>query len=627
MSAMGDWGWAGTVAEFLATPVERWSASLAEHHLRLMGCDPAGTQVAAWRDEHAAMTSVLRAAIVADPSAQQWGISFEYELPLEGGRRPDVVVLAGRAVVVLEFKSAGRPTVSDLDQVAGYARDLADYHQATHDRTVVPLLVLTGAALGYAETAEGVTVCAPDAITPYLLDASEPGDPAIREWLDSAYEPLPTLVEAARRIFRDEPLPHVKTALSVGIPETVELLGRLVDGAAAEGRRIMAFVTGVPGAGKTLVGLRLVYERSVDHGRATFLSGNGPLVDVLQDALASRVFVRDLHAYIKTHALNQRPKPPNEHVVVFDEAQRAWDKHFMNAKRRVMASEPELLVQIGERMEQWAALVGLVGEGQEIYSGEEGGMEQWAEAVRPPSATEDWTVYVPPKLEDVFEGTVVETHERLDLTVSLRTKRAKELHEWVRLVLTGSLALAARQARRIPAAGYPMYVTRDLEDAKAYARERYVDEPTKRYGLICSSQAKNLVHHGIDNDFQATKQLKIGRWFNAPSDDPSSCCALSAPATEFQCQGLELDLPIVCWGSDYRYEHARWTLHPKRRKYPLADPEQLLTNTYRVLLTRGREGLVVWVPPDAAMDETETALLAAGLRPLVLDELQAVASG
>jgi DUF2075 family protein len=254
-------------------------------------------------------------------------------------------------------------------------------------------------------------------------------------------------------------------------------------------------------------------------------------------------------------------------------------------------------------------------------------MEQWADAVRPPNASHAWAVHVPPKLRHLFDSANVKTHERLDLTTSLRTKRAHELHEWVRLLLTGSLALAARQAQRIPVAGYPMYVTRDLDEAKTYVRERYLDEPTKRYGLICSSQAKNLPHHGIDNGFQETKRLKVGRWFNAETNDPSSCCALTAAVTEFQCQGLELDLPIVCWGSDYRWEHGRWALHPKRRRYPLDDPAQLLTNTYRVLLTRGREGLVVWVPPDAAMDETETALLAAGLRPLVLESLEVAASG
>jgi hypothetical protein len=597
--------------------------SLEEHHRELLGLNPSGSQVTAWRTEHAIMTGALRAACATEPeAAPQWGVVYEYELPLEGGRRPDVVVLAGRAVVVLEFKTARRPNVSDVDQVAGYARDLADYQAATHDRPVTAVLVLTEAPLGFGDSVDEVLCCGPDALAPYVLAAHEEGEAHLAEWLDADYAPLPTLVEAARRIFRDEPLPHVKTAQSAGIPETVELLGQIVDDAAAAGTRCMAFVTGVPGAGKTLVGLRLVYERTETHGRATFLSGNGPLVAVLQDVLGNKAFVRDLHAFIRTYALSSRRTTPAEHVVVFDEAQRAWDADFMEAKKGVAQSEPDLLVQIGERVADWVALVGLVGEGQQIFSGEEGGMEQWAAAVRSENAALPWQVHCPPKLEDTFEDLDVQTHDRLDLTVSLRTKRAEELHEWVRLLLQGSPALAARQAARIPMLGYPMYVTRDLEDAKVYARARYASEPTKQYGLLASSQANNLAVHEVDNTFQATKQLKVHRWFNAPRDDPLSCCALVAPATEFQCQGLELDLPIICWGDDFVRDGDEWKLRPRRRKFVLEDPEQLLTNVYRVLLTRGREGVVVWVPPVPFLDQTEEALLAAGLRPLVVEDVE-----
>jgi hypothetical protein len=212
--------------------------------------------------------------------------------------------------------------------------------------------------------------------------------------------PLPTLVDAARRIFRNEPLPHVHTAESAGIPETVELLGRIADENARTGGRALAFVTGVPGAGKTLVGLRLVYDRSELHGSATFLSGNGPLVKVLQDALQSRVFVRDLHAFIKTYALNQRRRDPDEHIVVFDEAQRAWDARYMFAKKKVQASEPQLLLGIGERIADWAFLVGLVGEGQEIHGGEESGMAQWAEAAEGSEAK--WVIHCPPRIAHEF---------------------------------------------------------------------------------------------------------------------------------------------------------------------------------------------------------------------------------
>jgi DUF2075 family protein len=591
--------------------------ALERHHHHLWGAGPAQSQRQAWRDEYAAMQDALRSCARTLPGeAPHWGIVFEYELPLEGGRRPDVVVLAGRALVVLEFKSMALPAQADVDQVSAYARDLIDYHRASHELVPYAVLVLTGAAPGFARSYEDVVLTAPDGIERYLFDAREPGHIDLDGWLSAPYHPLPTLVEAARRIFQHEPLPHVKRALAAGVPETVELLGELVDRASSEQHRLLAMVTGVPGAGKTLVGLRLVYERSTVDERATFLSGNGPLVAVLQDALRSRVFVRDLHAFIRTYAMNSRVRVPDEHVIVFDEAQRAWDRNYMTTNRQVASSEPQLLVDIGEKIRDWAALVGLVGEGQEIHSGEEAGLDQWREAASPPHAKERWVVHCPPKLVDMFAGLPVETHDRLDLTVSLRSRRAERLHDWVQLLLNASIPLAARQATRIQAEAYPMYVTRDFDEAKEYVRRRFVDENGKRYGLLASSHAKQLRKFGVDNGYQATSRMNIAKWYNAPPDDPKSSCALAQPVTEFGCQGLELDLPIVCWGEDLRWQHGAWLLTPIRRRYPQDNPEQLLRNTYRVLLTRGRDGVVVFVPPIKLLDETEHILLAAGLKPI-----------
>jgi hypothetical protein len=610
-------GWAGTAAELLTTPRDVWLAALDAHCRELWGMGPAGTQRQAWVDEHAAMTAALRSCCEALPDeAPHWGVVFEYELPLEGGRRPDVVVLAGRTLVVLEFKSSVLPSQSEVDQLRGYVRDLGDYHAASHDLPAVGILVLTGAAPGWAKPYGDTILAAPEALDRYLFEHRTEGRVDLDAWLHAPYSPLPTLVEAARRIFRHEPLPHVTTALSVGIPQTVELLGRLCEQAHEHGGRLMAFVTGVPGAGKTLVGLRLVYERSETLGRATFLSGNGPLVAVLQDALRSRVFVRDIHAFIRTHAISSRRRVPEEHVIVFDEAQRAWDRRYMHTKRGVEASEPELLVGIGERIPGWSALVGLVGEGQEIHSGEEAGVDQWRLALDSEHAQDHWTIHCPPKLAEVFDGHPTHTHDELDLTVSLRSRRARDLHQWVGLLLEGSIALAARVAVRVQDAGFPMWLTRDLDEARDYARGRYVEEPGKRFGLVASSHAKVLARFGVDNGYMATSRMNIARWFNAPPDDPLASNALTQPVTEFGCQGLELDLPVVCWGEDFRWHHGAWDLTPIRRRYRQDDPEQLLRNAYRVLLTRGRDGVIVWIPPLPLLDETETILLAAGVRPI-----------
>jgi len=570
------------------------------------------------------MRGALRACADAEPEVlDSWSVVFEFELPCEGGRRPDVVVLAGSSVVVIEFKSTAAPTIAHLDQVRGYARDLGDYHRATHGRVVQPVLVCGGAAPGFARVIDEVVVCEPGELHRYLYDVAGEGFIDLAAWLDAPYEPLPTLVEAARRIFRHEPLPHVKSALSAGVPETVELLGKLCEEAEAEGLRIFALVAGVPGSGKTLVGLRLVYERTQALGRATFLSGNGPLVAVLQDALGSTVFVRDLHRFVRTYGINRRT--PTEHVIVFDEAQRAWDAGYMLAQRSVKASEPELLISAAERIPVWASLVGLVGEGQEIHSGEEGGIEKWRAALSP-----GWRIHCPPRLAPGFPGLPVTTHERLDLTLTLRSRRAQDLHDWVRLLLEGSIPLAARLAIRVHRQGFAMYVTRDLDQAKDYARALYEEAPTRTYGLLASSHATSLPQWGVDNSYLATSRMNVAKWFNAPRGDPRSCTALSRPVTEFGCQGLELDLPIVCWGEDLAWESGAWQVRPVRRRYPLKDPETVVRNVYRVLLTRGRDGLVVWIPPASSLDETEHILLAAGLRPLpevVAEALEQGASG
>ena len=242
------------------------------------------------------------------------------------------------------------------------------------------------------------------------------------------------------------------------------LIVRLTREAESKKERLLILVTGVPGSGKTLVGLRLVYEQSGVESKGTFLSGNGPLVLVLQDALKSKVFVRDLHAYIKTYGIQDRI--PLEPIVVFDEAQRAWDGAYMKEKKNVSRSEPELLIEAARKIAGWSALVGLVGDGQEIHSGEEGGMSQWRDALSAQPDTASWVVHCAPRLADEFEGLLVQTHRELDLTVPLRSRRAGELHEWVSHVLAGSLELASQLAFRMDHDVYPIYVTRDLEEAR-----------------------------------------------------------------------------------------------------------------------------------------------------------------
>ena len=454
-----------------------------------------------------------------------------------------------------------------------------------------------------------VTVCGRAGLAQVLNDYRGEGVIDFESWLRAPYAPLPSLVSAARRIFQDEHLPHVRRALAASVPETVALVDRLSADAKRQRLRRLIFLTGVPGAGKTLVGLRVVYERAEAKAGSTFLSGNGPLVKVLQDALHSTVFVRDLHKFITGFGMTDRV--PEQQLIVFDEAQRAWDSQYMLEKKHINHSEPELLLSIGERLPDWVTLVGLVGTGQSIYSGEEGGMALWREALDRVD-TNSWEIFCPPTILDHFADVAPHVSPALELVVPLRSRQAEQLAEWVDLLLRGKLGAAEAIAESLRQADFPVYVTRDLEAAKEYARTRYEGEPDPRYGLLATSHARNLERHGVDNSWLATSRMNVPKWFNAPPADPKSCCALNQPVTEFDCQGLEIDLPIVCWGDDAIWQQDGWVLRPRRRKYPIERPEELLVNSYRVLLTRGRDGLVIWVPPERELDETAEALAIVG---------------
>ena len=502
-------GWAGSAAEFFELSEADFRASLIAHYRRLGG-QPARAQLDAWTDERVIVRDALSELRDRAGAVDQWRLVFEYELPLEGGRRPDLVILAGQAIIVIEFKEARHLPVAFFDQVAAYARDLGDYHAASHGRAIHAILAPASDSAG-GRSRPGVTLARPAELADAIASVADDGPaPDLAAWLASPYAPLPTLVAAARRIFEHKPLPHVRRALSAGIPQTVDLVHGLITAARDRQLRRLVLVAGVPGAGKTLVGLRVVYEHAEQDAPASFLSGNGPLVEVLQNALESRVFVKDLHAYIRRYGINGTP--PEHNVVVFDEAQRAWDADYMALKRNLERSEPELLIAAGGRMPRWSTMVGLVGDGQEIYTGEEGGLQQCVDAIRADGGA--WEVHCPPRLASTFAGLDVTVHDGLDLTVSLRSRRAEYLHDWVAKLLAGDLDGAATLATEIHGDGFPLRLTRDPQTARAYARDRYVDEPDRLYGFLASSQAKNLAGLGLDNTFQATKRVKIARWFN-----------------------------------------------------------------------------------------------------------------
>jgi hypothetical protein len=463
-----------------------------------------------------------------------------------------------------------------------------------------------------SEIRDVVRIVSPDMLAP-ILDEFADADPVdLSDWLEGDYAPLPTLITAAKLIFNNERLPAIKRAESYGVANAVLRLKEIARLTEQNSERSLVFVSGVPGAGKTLVGLQFVYDKSDQDSQAIFLSGNGPLVEVLRDALKSKAFVSDLHAFIKSYGTTS--KIPKQHIIVFDEAQRAWDSSHMMLKKAIPASEPELLVNIGEKVSGWASLVGLIGHGQEIHTGEEAGIKGWADALSSIHAKSDWKVYAPPRFANSFPKENVQTFAELDLDRTLRSKQAEQLHSWVQNLLDGDFSNASKFSQQIWFQNFPIYITRNIEEAKSYVTTRFAGESTKRYGILASSKDRVLPEYGIKNGFQDTKLVKNAKWYNEDLGTKGSCCNMEEVVTEFGCQGLELDMAIVAWGNDFLWSGEEWEMRKMRTRIPQNDPHQLRMNSYRVLLTRSREGVIIFIPPKPEFDKTEHALLASGAR-------------
>lgn len=603
--------------------------------------DASKEQIRAWDDSIPLLQDEVREICDTDESAPKYTAILEYELPLES-RRPDVILLVRGAVVVLELKGKTSPSQADLDQAAAYARDLKCYHRACDGRPVHAIVVPTRAN-GYAGVRDGVHVAAPDALD-RLLQQLQPewtaGWLSAEEFLaETAYRPLPTLVKAARELFESRTLRKVWRGSAPTEP-AVDHIRQIVHEAARTRTRRLVLVSGVPGAGKTLVGLRVAHADYLDDlaveraggmptAPAVFLSGNRPLVEVLQYELRNAggggsTFVRNVKEYVARYSGRHHLVPP-EHVLIFDEAQRAWDRDRVAATHEVEApkSEPEHFIEFAERIPEWCVVIGLIGTGQEIHTGEEAGLGQWRDAVvgcRQPSA---WSVHVPPQMTEVFSGSDVSVHSNdcLSLDTEIRFHLATDIHEFVaKLLAHGDQAgECSRIAHGLLAGGYRLHVTRELDTAKAYLRERYRDAPEARFGIVASSRDKALVKLGVPNDFQARRRLKVGPWFSEGESHERSCRHLREVVTEFEVQGLELDAALLAWGTDLVRTDGRWSISRAagfQRGANVKDPFQLRVNAYRVLLTRGRDANIVYVPAIAELDDTYDYLCRAGFRPL-----------
>lgn len=613
-------GWYGDFAALLRSN----PTSLASH-LADAFATRGHQQFEAWASSLGVLCAAATACVAALPPAADFAAILEYQLPRDE-RRPDAILLENGTVVVIEFKESESPTRAAEDQVRAYARDLRCYHSSCHDRRVVPILVPLGYR-GPAYERDGVTVSPADELAAQILDLTPRGPlrrPDAAAWLDGRYDPLPGIAHAARALFHREPLPRIRRADAAGIPEVHARLLELARSTAAQSGRTLVLLSGAPGAGKTLVGLQLVHSAEVDalvrgdRGRAgaAFLSGNDPLVDVLQTALKSRDFVQPLKGFLVEYVGHPDRAPP-EHVIVFDEAQRAWDERKVRHKHRGALgedSEPELLLRVAERVPGWSLVVALLGEGQEIHRGEEGGLALWSEALR---TRGQWQVVAPPGLAAPFfaEGARVTVDARLHLDTTLRAHDVGALHRWVGALLASDLASASAIAPEL--GGFDLYVTRDLDAARRYVRERYGGRSDRRWGLLASSCAENL-----RGELRRLKEdgvgASYGRWYEGTPRGANFCCSLETAVSEFGCQGLELDYAVVCWGDDLSWSERRWAQQGGKKRLGVKDYQRLRLNAYRVLLTRGRDGMCIYVPRSPDLDGVEDALRAAGVAPLTL---------
>jgi hypothetical protein len=585
-------------------------------------------QIRAWQ----AQIMLLQRVLIDFP---HWHILFEYPL-LRLGRRIDVVVLTNRAIFVIEFKvgEVSFPAAA-CRQVEDYALDLFDFHVGSRNHPIVPVLVATEAR---------IVSCAPPliwhGIAPVMqanaktlgnlladVDAAilHPAmvlNPAV--WEQAPYRPVPTIVEAATMLYRKHGVADIAAARAdIGnLTHTTTIIHNEIAAAKAGGHHMILFVTGIPGAGKTLCGLNAVFHAGQE---AAFLTGNLPLVHVLREALARDAAKGDTSLRLARHRVEsavqpllgflrdnvQRADPPHEHVIVFDEAQRAWDAAFGRRKFGLDDSEAALFLDIMRRHQDWSVIVALVGSGQEINTGE-AGLASWGTAL---AARPEWCIAGPPDVIGAHDPArclfPVKPHAMtieaaLHLDVSVRQIRSPAAAAWIDAVLTGDAGGAAMIARQ--AGGVPFRLTRSPTIMRNELRR--LARGTRRAGLVCSADAKRLRAEGLSPDFPHLDQDAVANWFLNRWPDVRASDALEMPATQYACQGLELDYVGVCWGGDLlrHPERIAWQARKfkgtKWQEIRRAEAVNWQVNTYRVLLTRARYETIIFVPNGDSGDIT-----------------------
>lgn len=601
------------------------------------------TQLLAWEYQIDILKSTLK-----DFSGNLY---FEFSIP-RMGKRVDCLLIIKNIVFVIEFKVGEKEFINqNIEQVWDYALDLKNFHKPSHELILVPILIATDAENSFIEIS--TTSHNDNLINPIktnqqdlkktlntVIDFFEDDnsiDPT--DYVTGSYSPTPTIIEAATKLYNNHNVEEItrSDADAINLKATTQYISETIDYAKENNLKVICFVTGVPGAGKTLVGLKVATEHLDKEKGSTsvFLSGNKPLVDILQEALARdrvtqireeggkitkanakesvKAFIQIIHHYRDEYLRD--PKAPYDHVAIFDEAQRAWTKEqtikFMKQKKGkpdFQYSEPEFLISCLDRHEDWAVVICLVGGGQEINTGE-AGISEWLDAIK--NHFQFWETRISPNLFDseyaaqnaineLSKTSKVEFNENLHLSVSMRSFRAEYLSKLIKEIL--DIDENVKETFSELKDKYPIVLTRDLTKAKSWLKEKA--RGSERYGIVVSSQAYRLKPLAID----VRPQIDHVHWFLDGKDDVRSSYFLEDVATEFQVQGLELDWVCVTWDGDLRFSEDEWkTFSFKGSKWQNINKEirkKYLINAYRVLLTRARQGMIIVIPEGNKEDNT-----------------------
>tara|TARA_B100000780_G_scaffold273270_1_gene236595 strand:+ start:1298 stop:3262 length:1965 start_codon:yes stop_codon:yes gene_type:complete len=574
-------------------------------------------------------------------------IYFEFAIP-RMGKRVDNVIIIKDTIFVIEFKvgDGGFESYAQT-QVLDYTLDLKNFHEGSHKAKLIPVLVATNAQSQepeiikiskFKDVAKTNKENLKETLKKFLDESKNYIN--YNSWENSIYKPTPTIVEAAQALYKGHNVKEISRSDSgtINLSKTASCLNRIIEDSKINNKKTICFVTGVPGAGKTLAGLNIANDRmkADEDEHAVFLSGNGPLVDVLREALArdlvktskengesitkenakreTNAFIQNIH-HFRDEYLKYNIEP-TEKVVVFDEAQRAWNEKqvssFMKRKKGIEnfgMSEPEFLIDVMNRHKDWCTIICLIGGGQEINTGE-AGLEEWVSAFE--NNYSDWDIhysnlitdsknYIKTENQKQWLKSNANSEKELHLSVSVRSFRSEKLATFVHELLNLNTDNARTIYQEIKN-DFPIYITRDLSIAKKWVREQA--KGSERTGLIASSGARRLRPLGID----VKNEIKAPNWFLNPKEDIRSSYFLEEIATEFDIQGLEIDWACLAWGANFHIENKKWCFQNfKGSKWQNINQEiskEYLKNTYRVLLTRSRQGMIIFIPNGSEIDHT-----------------------